>query len=74
MLIVITMPVKVAQILVDFEPYSEPVNAVTRKCYRCKQVKVDCFKRCYCTGKHSYYYVKYTMTCSECLDKSSLRG
>ena len=55
MLIVIAMPVRVAKILVDFEPYSEPVNAVTRKCYRCKQVTVDCFKRCYCTGKHSYY-------------------
>ena len=65
------MPVRVEKISVDFDPYSEPVNIVTRKCYRCKQVKdIDCFKRCYCAGKHSYYYVKYPATCSECLDKS----
>ena len=65
------MPVRVEKISVDFGPYSDPVNIVTRKCYRCKQVKdIDCFKRCYCAGKHSCYYVKYTATCSECLDKS----
>ena len=65
------MPVRVEKISVDFGPYSDPVNIVTGKCYRCKQVKdIDCFKRCYCAGKHSCYYVKYTATCSECLDKS----
>ena len=42
------------------ETYTGTVNVVTRKCYRCKQVKdIDCFKRCYYTGKHSYCYVKY---------------
>ena len=65
------MPIRVEKISVDFDPYSETVKDVTRKCYRCKQVKdIDCFKRCYYAGKHSYYCVKYTMTCSECLDKS----
>ena len=65
------MTIKANKILVDFEPYSEPVNVVTRKCYRCKQDKdSDCFKRCYYAGKHSYCYVKYIATCSECLDKS----
>ena len=65
------MTIKANKILVDFEPYSEPVNVVTRKCYRCKQDKdTDCFKRCYYAGKHSYCYVKYIATCSECLDKS----
>ena len=65
------MPVRVSNISVDFGPYIETVNVVTRKCYRCKQVKdIDCFKRCYCGGKHSFYYTKYTKTCSECLDKS----
>ena len=65
------MQMKVDKILVDFDPCNEAVNVVTRKCYRCKQVKdIDCFKLCYCTSKHSYHYVKYTMTCSECLDKS----
>ena len=65
------MTIKANKILVDFEPYSEPVNVVTRKCYRCKQDKhIDCFKRCYYAGKHSYCYVKYIATCSECLDKS----
>ena len=49
------MPVRVEKISVDFDPYSEPVNIVTRKRYRCKQVKdIDCFKHCYCAGKHSY--------------------
>ena len=63
------MPINVNKILVGFETYSEPVNIVTRKCYRCKQIKdIDCFKRRYCAGKHSYYYVKYTMTCSACLE------
>ena len=58
------MPIKVDKILVDFEPYTETGNVVTRMCYRCKQVKdIDCFKRSYC-------YVKYIATCSECLDKS----
>ena len=65
------MPVQVNKILVDFDPYNETANVVTRKCCRCKQVEdIECFKRCYCTGKHSYCYVKYTMTCSECLEKS----
>ena len=69
------MQVRVEKISVGFDPYSEPVNIVNRKCYRCKQVKhIDCFKRCYCAGKHSYDYVKYAMTCSECLDRSSLKG
>ena len=63
------MTIKVNKILVDFEPYTETNNVVTRKCYRCKQDKnIDCFKRCYYAGKHSYYYVKYIATCSECLD------
>ena len=30
------MPVRVEKISVDFGPYSDPVNIVTRKCYRCK--------------------------------------
>ena len=63
------MPVRVNKISVDFDPCT--VNVVTRKCYRCKQVKdIDCFKRRYYSGKHSYYYVKHIATCSECLDKS----
>ena len=71
MFIIILMPVRVSRISVDFDPYTETNNVVTRKCYRCKQVKdIDCFKRCYCVGKHSYCYVKYIATCSECLDKS----
>ena len=37
------MPIKVDKILVDFEPHTETNNVVTRKCYRCKQVKdIDC--------------------------------
>ena len=71
------MPVRVEKISVDFDPYSETVKVVTRKCSRCKQVKdIDCFKRCYYASKHSYSYsyVKYTATCSECLDRSSLKG
>ena len=65
------MPVRVEKISVDFDPCTETVNVVTRKRSRCKQVKdIDCFKRCYYTGKHSYCYVKCTLTCSECLDKS----
>ena len=61
------MPVIVSKISVDFDPYTETVNVV----YRCKQTKdIDCFKRCYCVGKHSYCYVKCIATCSECLDKS----
>ena len=68
---IIIMPVRVDRILVDFEPYTETNNINTRKCSRCKQVKdIDCVKRCYCVGKHSYDYVKYITTCSECLDKS----
>ena len=44
------MPVRVDNVSVDFEPYTETINVVTRKCYRCTQVKdIDCFKRCYCT-------------------------
>ena len=40
------MPVKVDKISVDFDPYSETVNVVTRKCYRSSQTKeIDCFKR-----------------------------
>ena len=70
-----TMPAKVYNILVDFDPYSETVNIVTKKCYPCKHVKeIDCFKRCYYTSINPYYYVKYTMTCSECLDETSLKG
>ena len=70
-----TATIKVNKISVDFDPYTETNNVVTRKCYRCKQVKdIDCFKRCYYTGKHSYCYVKYIATCSECLEKSSLKG
>ena len=53
--LIIIMPIKVDKILVNFEPYTETNNVVTRKCYRCKQVKdIDCFKRCYYHGKHSY--------------------
>ena len=64
------MPVRVDKISVGFEPYTETTNAVTRKCCRCKQVKnIDCFKRCYCTSKHAYFFI-YTLTCSECLDMS----
>ena len=71
MFIIILMPVRVSKISVEFDPYTETNNVVTRKCYRCKQVKdIDCFKRCYCVGKHSYCYVKYIATCSECLDRS----
>ena len=71
MFIIILMPVRVSKISVEFDPYTETNNVVTRKCYRCKQVKdIDCFKRCYYVGKHSYCYVKYIATCSECLDKS----
>ena len=55
--------------IVDFGAYSEQDTSITRKCYRCKQVKdIDCFQRCYCTSKHSYDHVKYTLTCSACLD------
>ncbi len=65
------MPVRVDKISVDFGPYSEPV---TRKCYRCKQVKdTHCFKRVHIINKKHYNNcrsVKYTLTCSECLDKS----
>ena len=70
------MPVKVNKIFVDFDPYSETVNVVTKKCYRCKQVKeIDCFKRCYYTSNNSSFcHVAYIKTCSECLDKSSLKG
>ena len=67
------MPIKVDKILADFEPYTETKNAVTRKCYRCKQVKdIDCFKRVYIVRKKHYNScsVKYTLTCSECLEKS----
>ena len=65
------MPVKVNKMLVDCDPYSETVNVVTRKCYRCNQVKdIDCFKRCYYTIHNPYYYVEYIATCSECLCKS----
>ena len=65
------MPVRVEKISVDFDPYTETVKVVARKCYRCKQVKdIDCFKRRYYNSKHSYCYVKYTMACSECLDES----
>ena len=46
----IIMPIKVNNISVD----TETVNVVTRKCYRCKQIKhIDCFKRCYSVRKHS---------------------
>ena len=67
------MPVKVHKISVDFGPYNETVNVVTTKCYRCKQVKdIDCFKRVYIINKKHYNNcsVKYTLTCSECLDES----
>ena len=71
MFVIILMPVRVSKLSVEFDPYTETNNVVTRKCYRCKQVKdIECFKRCYCVGKHSYCYVKYIATCSECLDKS----
>ena len=65
------MTVNVNKILVDFKPYTETVNVVNRKCYRCRQSKdIECFKRCYYTGQYSYCCVKYIATCSECLDKS----
>ena len=69
--IIIIMPVRVEKISVDFGPYSEPDTVVTRKCSRCKQVKdICCFKRVYIINKKHYNNcsVKYTMTCSECLD------
>ena len=71
------MPVRVEKISVDFGPYSETNNFVTRNCYRCKQVKhIDCFKRLYIINKKHYNNcsVEYTFTCSECLDRSSLKG
>ena len=71
------MPIKANKILVEIEPYTETVDVVTRKCYRCNQVKgIDCFKRVYIVSKKHYNNcsVKYTLTCSECLDKSSLKG
>ena len=68
---------KVNKILLDFDADSEPDTTITRKSYRCKQVKVkdiscfiSCFKRTYCVSEHSYSYVKYILTCPECLDKS----
>ena len=65
------MPVRVEKISVDFDPYTETIKVVARKFYRCKQVKdIDCFKRCYYNCKHSDCSVKYTITCSECLEKS----
>ena len=69
------MPVRVNKILVDFDPYTETVDVVTRKCYRCKQVKdIDCFKRVYVASKKHYNNcsVKYILTCSECLDNHSI--
>ena len=70
------MPVRVNKILVDFDPYTETVDVVTRKCYRCKQVKdIDCFKRVYVVSKKHYNNcsVKYTVTCSECLGNDAER-
>ena len=69
------MPVRVDKIAVDFDPYTETNNVVTRKCYRCKQVKnIDCFKRVYIVSKKHYNNcsVKYTLTCSECLDNHTI--
>ena len=74
---IIIMPVRVDKISVDFGPYAETNMVLTRKCYRCKQVKdIDCFKRVYIASKKHYNNcsVKYTLTCSECLNKSSLKG
>ena len=71
------MPVRVEKISVGFDPYSETVNVVTRKCSRCNQTKdIDCFKQVYIINKKHYNNcsVKYTFTCSECLDRSSLKG
>ena len=70
------MPVKVDKISVDFKPYTETVNVATKKCNRYKQVKdIDCFRRCYYPSKHSsYYYVRYSIICSACLDERSLKG
>ena len=50
------MPVRVDNVSVDFEPYTETINVVTRKCYRCTQVKdIDCtrinLKKKYFWGK-----------------------
>ena len=74
MFIIIKMPIRENRILVDFEPCTETNNVVTKKCYRCKQVKdIDGFKRCESTGKHSYCYVKYIATCSECLSNTRVR-
>ena len=67
------MPIRVEKISVDFDPYSETVKDVTRKCYRCKKVKdIDCFKRVYIINKKqcNNCSTKYTLTCSDCLDKS----
>ena len=71
------MPVRVGKISVDFDPYTETGNVVNRKCCHCKQIKdIECFKRVYITNKknYNYCYVRYTLTCSECLDRSSLKG
>ena len=65
------MPVRVEKISVDFDPYSHTNNVFF--CYHCKHVKdIECFKRVYITNKKSYNNcsVRYTTSCSECLDKS----
>ena len=65
------MPIRVEKISVDFDPYSHTNNVLNKKCNHCKQVKdIECFKRVYITKKkhHNYCYVKYAITCSECLD------
>ena len=70
------MPVIVEKISVDFDPYSETVKDVTRKCYRCKKVKdIDCLKRVYIINQKHYNNcsVKYTLTCSECLGNDAER-
>ena len=39
MCIIIIMPVRVDKVSVDFDPYNETNNVVTRKCYRCIKSK-----------------------------------
>ena len=68
------MPVIVEKISVDFDPYSEPVNIVTRKCYRCKQVKdIDCLSVAIAPQKVERVEENY-MTCKVCREKTKRYG
>ena len=70
-----TATIKVNKISVDFDPYTETIMlSLGNVIVVSKSKTLIVFKRCYYTGKHSYCYVKYIATCSECLEKSSLKG